>query len=120
MNPPETFALACKHDLRNPGSLEFAVFAGAAPLRGFLVRRGDEIFAYVNRCPHAGQPLNRAPDGFLDPSNQLIMCRSHGAMFDIESGVCVAGICSGQSLQPLPVRVVEGVILLTWDASSAR
>jgi nitrite reductase/ring-hydroxylating ferredoxin subunit len=103
------------HDIGNPGSREFAVFAGAGPLRGFLVRKGDQIFAYVNRCPHAGQPLNRSPEGFLDASNQLIMCRSHGAMFDIETGLCVAGICSGQALQSLPVRVIEDVVLLTYD-----
>jgi nitrite reductase/ring-hydroxylating ferredoxin subunit len=115
MSTHTTFAVARMRDIGNPGSREFAVFAGAWPLRGFLVRKGDRIFAYVNRCPHAGQPLNRSPEGFLDASNQSIMCRSHGAMFDIETGLCVAGICSGQALQSLPVRVIEDVVLLTYD-----
>ncbi len=117
MSSQTTFAVARMRDLGDPGSREFAVWAGAWPLRGFLVRKGDRIYAYVNRCPHAGQPLNRSPDGFLDASNKLIMCRSHGAMFDIESGLCVEGICSGQWLQSLPVSVIDGVVSLTYDVS---
>lgn len=117
MSSQTMFAVARMRDLGDPGSREFAVWAGAWPLRGFLVRKGDQIYAYVNRCPHAGQPLNRSPDGFLDASNKLIMCRSHGAMFEIESGLCVDGICSGQRLQSLPVSVVDGVVSLTYDVS---
>ncbi len=35
------------------------------PLRGFLVRVGDEVHAWLNRCPHAGRQLNFLPDRFL-------------------------------------------------------
>lgn len=117
MSIQRTFEIARMQDIGNPGSREFAAFVGDWPLRGFVVRKDDQIFAYVNRCPHAGQPLNRSPEGFLDASNRLIMCRSHGAMFDIENGICVAGICSGERLQSLPVRVVGGVISVTYDTS---
>lgn len=79
------------------------------------MRKGAQVFAYVNRCPHAGYPLNRSPDGFLSMNNQSIVCRSHGAMFDIESGMCVAGICSGQALQKLAIHVRDGVISLKYD-----
>jgi nitrite reductase/ring-hydroxylating ferredoxin subunit len=102
-------------DLPDPGAREFVIL-GDRPLRGFVVRKGANVFAYVNRCPHAGQPLNRTPDGFLDSTNRLILCRTHGAMFDIESGVCVEGMCVGEALQRLVVRVCDGVISLDCEA----
>jgi nitrite reductase/ring-hydroxylating ferredoxin subunit len=113
----EMAVIARVADIGDPGSREFLVVGGDSSMRGFLVRKGDQVFAYVNRCPHTGSPLNRSPDGFLGSNNQLIMCRSHGAMFEIESGICVAGICSGQSLQKLPIHARDGVISLKYDVS---
>ena len=66
-----------------------------------LVRRDGQVYAYRNRCPHRGIPLEWQPDQFLDHSASLIQCATHGALFLIESGECVAGPCSGQSLTPL-------------------
>ena len=44
------------------------------------------------------------PDQFLDPSNSLIQCATHGALFLIENGECVAGPCAGQSLTAIECR----------------
>lgn len=38
---------------------------------------------------------------------QYLMCKSHGAVFDPSSGICVAGPCQGQALVPLETRVME-------------
>ncbi|MDP3847276.1 MAG: Rieske (2Fe-2S) protein [Pseudomonas sp.] len=67
----------------------------------FAVRREGQVYAYQNRCPHRGVPLEWQPDQFLDHSNSLIQCATHGALFLIESGECVAGPCAGQSLKAL-------------------
>lgn len=75
-----------------------------AELQLLLVRREGQVYAYQNRCPHRGIPLEWQPDQFLDASNSLIQCATHGALFLIESGECVAGPCSGQSLTPLNCR----------------
>lgn len=85
------------------------------PLRGFVVRRGDEIFAYVNRCPHAGHPLNLRPDEFLAWDREHILCNSHGAMFEIAGGACIAGPCEGRALSALPIKIEEGVVVLDAD-----
>ena len=69
----------------------------------------------MNRCPHAGHPLNWRPDEFLTPDRSLIICRSHGALFQIRDGRCVAGPCAGQSLRELPVRIENDQVIL--DAS---
>jgi nitrite reductase/ring-hydroxylating ferredoxin subunit len=81
----------------------FKLGEGEWPLRGLLVRDGESVRGFVNRCPHAGHQLSFRPDRFLTPDKQLILCQSHGALFDKVSGVCVGGPCVGESLTPVPV-----------------
>ena len=50
------------HELADPGARGFTMGEGDWPLRGFVVRRGGNVHAYVNHCPHAGFPLNWNPD----------------------------------------------------------
>ena len=69
-----------------------------------VVRRGLRAWAYINRCPHRGVGLEWTPDQFLDPSNSLIQCATHGALFLIEDGECVTGPCAGQSLTRVDCR----------------
>ncbi len=90
----------------------FTVGGGPWPLSGFVVRRGDRVHAYRNRCPHAGHPLNLKPHDFLTPDGSLIVCCSHGALFEIATGRCVDGPCAGQSLEALPVEVIAGHVFL--------
>ena len=71
------------------------------------VRRDGIAYFYINRCPHRGIPLEWQPDRFLDESASLIQCATHGALFLIESGECIAGPCAGQSLTALPGREDE-------------
>jgi nitrite reductase/ring-hydroxylating ferredoxin subunit len=100
------------HELADPGARAFTLGEGEWPLRGFVVRRGGRVHAYVNHCPHAGFPLNWRPDQFLTPDAQMILCVMHGARFEIESGRCVIGPCEGLGLQPLQVHVRNGYVLL--------
>lgn len=92
--------LCAPNELTEGQSRGFAV----AELKLLVVRREGQVYAYQNRCPHRGIPLEWQPDQFLDHSNSLIQCATHGALFLIESGECVAGPCSGQSLKPLNCR----------------
>ncbi len=101
--------------LADPGSRAFTLGGGDWPLRGFVVRRGGRVFAYLNRCPHNGHPLNWQPDRFLSPDGNVILCSSHGAIFDLEEGSCIAGPCAGRGLQPLAVRIESGLVILADD-----
>lgn len=101
--------------LADGGSRAFTLGEGDWPLRGILVRDGDAVHAYVNRCPHAGHQLNFMSDNFLTPDRQLIICRSHGAMFDKASGVCVYGPCTGDALKRVEVVVEAGKVKLRDD-----
>jgi nitrite reductase/ring-hydroxylating ferredoxin subunit len=99
-------------ELGSCGARAFTIGGGEWPLRGFVVRVGTAVHGYVNRCPHAGHPLNLLPDRFLTPDGGLIVCSSHGALFEKGTGYCVAGPCAGRHLTPLPLEVRSGFVLL--------
>lgn len=107
--------LCALHELADPGARAFTAGRGDWPLRGLVVRRGAEVHAYANRCPHAGHPLNLRPHEFLTPDGTLLLCHSHGALFEIASGRCVAGPCPGASLRRIPIEVRAGYVLLASD-----
>jgi nitrite reductase/ring-hydroxylating ferredoxin subunit len=104
-------------ELEDPGARGFTMGRGDWPLRGFVVRRGAEIRAYVNHCPHAGHALNIRPNAFLASDAPLIQCSSHGALFEIESGLCLAGPCPGTRLRPIELRIERGYVLVADDVA---
>jgi nitrite reductase/ring-hydroxylating ferredoxin subunit len=86
--------------------------ADGRTLRVIALRTGDAVIAYRNRCPHRGTPLDIRPDDFLDRDGRHIVCSTHGAIFRREDGYCIAGPCAGDRLEPLAVRVENGVVLV--------
>ncbi len=99
-------------DVADPGSRNFVLQIGEAFFHGFVVRHAGQVTGYVDRCPHMGVPLTGQVDGYLTPDNTLIVCSWHGALFQIEDGLCVGGPCTGARLSPWPV-VVRGEYLET-------
>ena len=72
----------------------------------FIVRKGNEIFAYLDICPHYNDtslPWKRHM--YLDNQSQHIVCAAHGALFDIEDGYCLQGPCLGERLRKVPIEV---------------
>lgn len=103
-------------ELDDPGCREFEIGEGDWPLRGFVVRQGDEVYAYENVCAHVGHPLNWMPDAFLTKDRASIMCSSHGATFEIDTGLCFAGPCTGKSLRAVEVELRDGTIFARGQA----
>lgn len=87
----------------------FVIELRAGRFHGFVVRRGDTAYGYVDRCPHMGLPLAQKLDDYIAAGN--IACSWHGALFDIPTGRCLAGPCPGTALTPWPVRVEAGAII---------
>lgn len=107
-------------EIADGGARGFTIGAGDWPLRGLVVRQRERVFAYVNRCPHAGHPLNLQPHRFLSPDDAVIVCASHGALFDKTTGFCIAGPCAGRSLEPVAVMVEAGYVLLAGEPPPHR
>lgn len=87
----------CAPDPRQP--------AGSHAPDVVLLRRDGRVSAWLNRCPHRGTPLDMVPGRVLDPSGAFIVCATHGALFESDTGLCVAGPCTGDRLAAVPVEV---------------
>lgn len=103
-------------ELQDPGSLGVTLELGGRLHDVFVVRRGQQAFCYLNRCPHTGSPLDWMPDQFLSLDRQHIQCATHAALFRIDDGFCIAGPCSGDALASLPVIVEDGKVILAVGA----
>nr|WP_211368853.1 Rieske 2Fe-2S domain-containing protein [Sphingomonas carotinifaciens] len=89
----------------------FVIQMNAGRFHGFVVRRGDCAYGYVDRCPHAGLPLAQKLDDYMTGDGAFVACSWHGALFRPEDGLCVGGPCAGQRLTSWPVAVIAGQIL---------
>jgi len=78
----------------------------------FVVRRNDQVWGYVNDCPHAHGPLEFVPDQFLDLEKTHILCSRHGATFRFEDGLCISTPCPGAKLKPVGVEIANGDIVI--------
>lgn len=70
-----------------------------------LYRRGDEIFAIGNTCPHQGGSLC---DGWVE--GDIVTCPLHGWEFDLRSGACMT--VPGERVARYTVGVEEGGVWL--------
>ena len=94
----------------------FTLGEGPGAREIFVVREEDSVFGYVNSCPHLGTPLNWQGDTFISEDSGLIICATHGALFEIADGACVSGPCAGQALKVVPVALdAEGRVILLAD-----
>ena len=108
----QEWQVAILADIPDPGTVEFKVGEGDWPFRGMVVHWQSAVYAYANSCAHAGHPLNFQPDKFFNTDNTLLMCSSHGAVFEPATGLCVAGPCVGASLESLVCRVESGKVFV--------
>jgi len=85
---------------------------GPEPFRVLLLRRGKQVFAYHNRCPHFSLPLNFEPQVFHVYDREYLMCAHHTALFRIADGYCFDGPCTGARLTAIAVRNDDGSVVV--------
>lgn len=109
----EWIAVCRLSEIGDPGARGFAFGSLERPREGFVVRRGAAAWAWLNVCPHAGRQLNWKPDAFLTKDRRLIMCSSHGAVFEPDTGLCVGGPCPGRRLTAIRCEIRDGVVMVS-------
>jgi len=75
-----------------------------------VVKKDGLISVFENSCQQLGIPLEMMPDQFLDIERNFIQCSTHGALFEIDNGFCVAGPCAGASLKQYDVELKNNEI----------
>ena len=88
----------------------FEVLHFRQPARGFALRFDGEVVAYLNRCLHVPMEMDWQPDEFLDSSKEYILCATHGAVYQPQTGRCVGGPCGRGKLKPIDVEERDGVV----------
>ncbi|MEX0297554.1 MAG: Rieske (2Fe-2S) protein [Kordiimonas sp.] len=97
-------------DIPEHGGKDVLYKNGAFQVNIFVQRHAGTVRVYENRCPHAGTPLNMFGDKFLNVTKDALICRTHGALFDIATGLCTAGPCRGKHLRPIDFEVRDGAL----------
>ena len=98
-----------------PG-VRFEVDDEGGPTPAFVIRHAGEARAYLNRCAHVGVQLDWQQGQFFDPETGLLICATHGALYDPASGICLSGPCRGGRLIPIAVEEHDGRIELKQDS----
>lgn len=95
---------------------EYVFGRGVSAFSMFVVRKGGDVYGYLNICPHYSQALNCRSGEFLNDTGTHIRCTMHFAEFRIEDGFCVLGAAENCWLDPVPVEVAGGQIRITATA----
>jgi len=111
--PPKEQKLCTLNDIEDGESAGFCAVKEGDEIRVLAVRQGDSVSTYINKCPHVGVPLDLLEGKFLNQDKSLIICATHGALFQINDGECVSGPCIGKALTPIESRVKDGDVFIT-------
>ena len=79
----------------------------SAVLDGLLVGTPSGPRAFENLCPHVPIALDQVHDDILSPDGRRLVCQNHAALFDLPSGLCLAGPCEGEALREIPIDLLR-------------
>lgn len=105
--------LARLDDIPDGGASILALKTDDKPFGIILLRSGDTVFAYVNRCAHFGVPLASKAEHLYAKPHESIGCSVHYARYRWHDGVCEQGECEGELLLKIPVVIVDGRVLVS-------
>lgn len=76
----------------------------------FLINYQGRFFAYVNRCAHVPMTMDWIDNQFLTEDGRYVLCATHGAAFEPDTGECVFGPPCGKYLVRVPLTISGGRI----------
>jgi len=81
------------------------------PREALVLRAADgSPRAFVNLCRHLPVPIDGGSKRYLSGDGQHLLCGTHGALFRLDDGDCVAGPCLRMPLFALPCEEEDGVL----------
>jgi nitrite reductase/ring-hydroxylating ferredoxin subunit len=106
-------------DLPHGTSRKFQLTCGHKQIDGFVINFRGRFYAYINRCCHISVPLDCAENEFFTRDRCHLICLTHGATYEPNTGLCTDGPCIGEYLDVLPVAVRHGRVIVycppEWD-----
>ena len=90
-------------------AVPFEVIFESRACRAFAIRYQDQVFAYLNRCAHIPMEMDYQSNRFFDYTGHWLMCATHGAMYQPQTGACRMGPCRG-GLTSVAVTEQDGAV----------
>ncbi|NKI68574.1 Rieske 2Fe-2S domain-containing protein [Collimonas pratensis] len=84
--------------------VRFPVTAWGDDAVAFVIRYDNVAHAYLNRCAHVAMELDWNEGDFFESSGLYLMCATHGAVYEPETGRCAGGPCRGGRLHKILVE----------------
>ncbi len=97
-------------DLQPGASRKFVLAVEGREEECFVVRWGEGLFAWVNRCLHVPMTMDWVENRFFTEDGRYIQCATHGAWYEPDTGECIAGPPCGKSLIRVPIEIRDGRI----------
>ncbi|MGH7966203.1 MAG: Rieske (2Fe-2S) protein [Candidatus Binatia bacterium] len=95
-----------------PGQTKkFILLVEGREVECFLVNYGDRLFAYINRCRHVPMTMDWVENQFLTEDGRYILCATHGAAYEPETGECIFGPPCGKMLVRVPLTTEEDQVI---------
>ena len=88
----------------------FDVLHYREPARAFALRIDGQVVAYLNRCLHVPTEMDWQPGVFLDTAKEYILCATHGAAYEPQTGRCVGGPCGRGKLTAIETVERDGQV----------
>jgi len=107
--------IAAVEDVPADGSYLFRITDDGEEREAILVRLADGVAAWLNYCQHYTH-IKLDKGGGAPIRDGEIVCRNHGAMFEVDSGLCTFGPCEGAYLESVEVAVEDGAVYLVDEA----
>lgn len=101
-------------ELASGQTKKFILTRDGRELEAFVLNHNGRFVAYLNRCCHIPMTMDWVENQFLSDDGAHILCATHGALYEPDSGACVAGPPLGQCLTPVPLEVRHGELLAAW------
>lgn len=97
-------------ELVNSGTaVAFEVVYERRACRAFAIRYQDQTYAYLNRCAHVPMEMDYQSNQFFDSTGQWLMCATHGAVYQPQTGACRSGPCRG-GLVKIDTSELDGTV----------
>jgi nitrite reductase/ring-hydroxylating ferredoxin subunit len=106
--------VVCRADaLAENQTVKFRLGNGKDARPGFVIRHRGEIHAYRNECRHIPMEMDWVENRFLSRDGCYLQCATHGALYEIASGLCIDGPPAGERLHRLEVEVCDGDVVVS-------
>jgi nitrite reductase/ring-hydroxylating ferredoxin subunit len=119
--PAPGAALLCDRNALPDGQATlWELDTGGGPGQSFkllLLRNGEQVTAFANRCAHFGVPLATEQSQLIFTPLTSITCNVHYARYRWSDGVCDAGECEGEALVPVPLQISDTGVLCIATAA---